>query len=312
MVARAENLSDQFTSVTSTKNIWWVNQKTRINGRLANEIVWSPCGEPGSPEEQWHWRTMWDVKEGDTILHFSDQHIVAISSALTGPSRAQNPYQNDIWGRDGKQVMVDITWLEIPISKTEISLEVRQRAFYNKGPFQRSGKRVKLGYFFPVGDELWTTIRDLAALDLDRTNEEILDQDLSFTGPSDVETVIKGRKEQAQLRRRLLRGRENAICGICGRNVPAHYLHATHIKKRSEANERERRDPNIAMLTCGLGCNQAFVSGDIRVKADGTIGLAYPTSEFVKQTFGYLVGKVAPAHSPSTSKYFTARMQSFD
>lgn len=292
--------------------IWWVNQKHRVHGRLANEVVWAPYSQQGDAQEQWHWRTMWDVKPGDIILHYSDQHIVAISTALTSASKAQNPYHDDdTWVQDGKQITVDITWLEIPIAKDEIALDVRQRASRNQGPFQKSGLRVKQGYFFPVGDELWNSIRDLAWTVTDPTTSDIVEADLTFSGPSDVATVINGRKEQPQLRARLLSGRTVAECGVCGRLLPARYLRAAHIKKRSTATEKERRDPNIAMLACVLGCDQAFECGDIRIQADGTIKLADSNDAFLHENFGALEGKNAPAFNTSTRKYFADRTESF-
>lgn len=86
--------------------VWWVNQKHQVNGRLANEVVWSPYEQPGDPKEQWHWRTMWNVEPGDTILHYSKQRIVAISTALTKAAPSSNPFhdEDDDWMQEGKQI----------------------------------------------------------------------------------------------------------------------------------------------------------------------------------------------------------------
>lgn len=255
---------------------------------------------------------MWDVKPGDIILHYSNQHIVAISTARTGAIRAANPYPDDSrWEEGGKQITVDICRLGTPIAKEEIPLAIRQRASEHQGPFQRSGDRVKQGYFFPVGQELWHAIKDLSQTTQDPTTTDIGVEDLAFTGPSDMAMIINGRKEQSQLRARLLLGRKTALCGICGRELPARYLRAAHIKKRSAASEKERRDPNIVMLACVLGCDQAFEYGDIRVSADGTILVADPTDGFIQRTFGYLQGAKAPAFNVKTSQYFAARTASF-
>lgn len=35
-------------------NVWWVNQKHKINGRLVNEVVWSPGASPEDPSQQSH------------------------------------------------------------------------------------------------------------------------------------------------------------------------------------------------------------------------------------------------------------------
>lgn len=77
--------------------------------------------------------------------------------------------------------------------------------------------------------------------------------------------------------------------------TPKRYLRAAHIKKRSTASERERRNPNIAMLACVLGCDQAFENGDIRVLNDGSIVLGNANDAFLQAQFGALIGRKAPA-----------------
>lgn len=292
--------------------VWWVNQSQKIKGRIPNEMVWSPYAEPGDKQEKWHWRTMWDVMPGDTIIHFSNQHIVAVSEATSEATPAANPYAGDDesqWINSGKRIEVKMGWLETPIAKDEIPLGVRQRAYENRGPFQRDGESVKLGYFFPVGDELWHAI--LALKDhVSAPTEEEADAPIGFDGSSDIATLVNARKEQPQLRARLLSGGDTGTCGICGRTMPSRYLRAAHIKQRSTASEAERHDPNIAMLACVLGCDQAFECGDVTVDKNGVIALGNPADPFLQDTFGSLVSKTAPAFNERNARYFAARAAS--
>ncbi|HEY4577576.1 MAG TPA: hypothetical protein VIG67_06950 [Yaniella sp.] len=127
--------------------IWWVNQKVKIDGRVANEVVWSPTAE----QESWHWATMWEVEPGDIIVHYADQHIVAVSEANNVAIPSANPFAqegDDGWSQEGKRVDVSLRWLEVPIAKTDLPLDVRKEASKNRGPFQIDGTRVKQGYFF--------------------------------------------------------------------------------------------------------------------------------------------------------------------
>ncbi|MCI2185060.1 hypothetical protein [Bifidobacterium tibiigranuli] len=286
---------------------WWVCQNTTINGHIPTEVVWSPHSKPNEADDQWHWKTMWEVKPGDIILHYSNQYITAISTALTTARPASNPYEDgsNSWDISGKRIEVDIHRLDAPIPKSEIPLIARQHAFENHGPFQQTGKRVKQGYFFPVPNELWEAIQNLCFNDI---KESVENQDqISFNGSSDIEAVVKGRREQTQLRARLLHGEQTGICGICGRRLPSRYLHAAHIKPRAAATELERHDPNIAMLDCVLGCDEAFECGDIQVDLQGHIMLSEPDNSFLQETFGTLVGKKAPAFNKNTAQYFAAK-----
>jgi len=90
--------------------------------------------------------------------------------------------------------------------------------------------------------------------------------------------------------------------------MPARYLQAAHIKKRSEATESERKDfENIVMWACTLGCDQAFECGDIFITSDGTIALSSSDPVFLNQAFGHLEGQKAPAFNPENAHYFAAR-----
>ena len=68
----------------------------------------------------------------------TDQHIVAVSQANHVAVLSANPFANeahDEWSQDGKRLDVSLRWLEVPIAKTELPLEVRKEASKNRGPF---------------------------------------------------------------------------------------------------------------------------------------------------------------------------------
>lgn len=72
------------------------------------------------------------------LLGCTDQHIVAVSQANHVAVLSANPFANeahDEWSQDGKRLDVSLRWLEVPIAKTELPLEVRKEASKNRGPF---------------------------------------------------------------------------------------------------------------------------------------------------------------------------------
>lgn len=296
-------------------NVWWVNQKHKINGRLVNEVVWSPGASPEDPSQQSHWKKMWEAKIGDFIVHYSSesQQIVALSRVLTEATPARNPFPGDeTWGDEGKQLNVELTRLEVPINKKDIPIAARKASSGKYQPFIASGEKVRQGYFFPVPYVLWSAILALAGIET--TDYEVFQSglnELSVAGATDISRVAKGRAEQTLLRECLLGGRSEARCGICGKMTPKRYLRAAHIKKRSTASERERRNPNIAMLACVLGCDQAFENGDIRVLNDGSIVLGNSDDAFLQAQFGALIGRKAPAFNEENRRFFAARLASF-
>ncbi|WP_062378869.1 HNH endonuclease [Demequina pelophila] len=94
-----------------------------------------------------------------------------------------------------------------------------------------------------------------------------------FEGELYREVTARQRREQATLRTELLAGRDEAECALCGETYPARFLWAAHIKRRSVADETEKRDlQNIAMLACVFGCDALYEDGLIAITGpDGAV-----------------------------------------
>ena len=84
---------------------------------------------------------------------------------------------------------------------------------------------------------------------------KIFQRELGSILNTDEPQEDKARKEQDTLRRWLFEGKDKENCAICGSEHMAAALIAAHKKKRSDCNDRERRDPNIVMAICVFGCD---------------------------------------------------------
>ncbi|MGZ1491296.1 hypothetical protein [Brevibacterium sediminis] len=286
---------------------WWVNQNSK-RGPAINETVWAPARSKDDGPPKWHWTTMLEARAGDTIFHYTNKAIVGVSTAAGEAHSARNPYagrSDDRWGESGFQIPVDYRTLDQPIPKSEIPEDVQQRATRPDGPFNRNGN-VFLGYFLPVGHELASTLLRLAGLEA-VSFDQILEDELAVEGPTDVERVTYGRAEQRALRKLLLRGRDEAECGLCGQPTSAKYLVAAHIKPRRDCTEEERRDPNIAMLACLMGCDAAFENGDLRVFGNGAMSVTPELRTSRPEWAARFQGARAAIYSDSNAEYFAAR-----
>ena len=86
---------------------------------------------------------------------------------------------------------------------------------------------------------------------------------------------------------------------------------ASHIKPRSLCSEKERIDPNVAMLACVLGCDPLFDKGAIYVDTEGLIRISpklKPTSDLA-EFLQSLEGKRAIAFSEGSKPYFKWHQQ---
>lgn len=129
---------------------------------------------------------------------------------------------------------------------------------------------------------------------------------LVLGGDLDATALTSVRREQRQLRAKLLGHARAADCSLCGSRVPVDCLRTAHIKKRSECSENERRDQVNIMRACTLGCDHLFELGYIYVDAGGMIQKTdrAASTPAVEATVAELAGKACAAHSDASDRYF--------
>ncbi|MFP3714713.1 hypothetical protein [Puerhibacterium sp. TATVAM-FAB25] len=126
-----------------------------------------------------------------------------------------------------------------------------------------------------------------------------------FQGDLDRPVSIRQRREQRKLREQLLHGRSEAPCALCGDTLPARFLWASHIKRRSAATDGEARDLlAIAMLACIFGCDALFEDGYVAVRDGTVVGTTkVDRSSSLGQHIGNLEGRTVAKYDVS-AKYF--------
>ena len=240
---------------------------------------------------------------GDLVLHYANGSIRGFSIVLAPSRPAPRPYSSETWNNDGRILDVDYVAFDLPIRLDELPLAVRLLEPKPHAAFTSKGK-VNQGYFYPLSMGLARAALDIAGIELTGDLDE---EPLRINGLSDREGLARIRVEQPLLRQRLLAGRSEAPCALCGDVFATDYLVAAHIKRRADCSERERADVNVAMLACKFGCDAAFELGHLRVKDDGTIVVLGPTSS--ARRLAALEGRVASAFTTETRRYFRAHRQ---
>lgn len=99
-----------------------------------------------------------------------------------------------------------------------------------------------------------------------------LQERLSNLVQTDSVSNATRRLEQSILREHLFGNSSTShTCAICLKDYPDSLLHAAHIKKRQNCSEEERKNLNIVMPLCKLGCDEMFEKGFILVNAEGLV-----------------------------------------
>lgn len=81
----------------------------------------------------------------------------------------------------------------------------------------------------------------------------------------------QSRKEQGLLRSILFKNLNESTCAICHKTLPTDLLVAAHIKPRSKCSTSERKNPNIVMPVCKVGCDDFFEKGYLIVDENGFV-----------------------------------------
>lgn len=81
----------------------------------------------------------------------------------------------------------------------------------------------------------------------------------------DKTSVSKRRTEQSILRSLLIEDNNELECAICNKYYPIKFLATAHIKKRKHCTDEEKRDLNVVMPACHLGCDKIYEEGYIYI-----------------------------------------------
>jgi hypothetical protein len=156
-----EAIADFFIAVDTPQPsaFWWVNQGSTYQQEKAGAYIWAP--QRGTNGVVFgHWTNVSRTKVGDVILHYANNHILAVSRVAESPRHAIKPAElpTDSWEQDGHLARVSTYQeLEPPIRRVDIPSEWRTEE--TGGPFTQDGN-VKQGYLFPLSVEF---VRKLAS-----------------------------------------------------------------------------------------------------------------------------------------------------
>ena len=129
--------------------------------------------------------------------------------------------------------------------------------------------------------------------------------------PLDKETKTKTRTEQGYLRSKLFYGKQLETCALCGRDFPVEFLRASHIKKREQCSDEERRDwQNIVVPMCTFGCDELYERGYLGVEGGAIVVLRNSPANSVQAHLDLVEQRPCKYWSAARESYFTWHINS--
>ncbi len=243
---------------------------------------------------------------GDVVFHYQIGFLRAVSIVVEEWRDYPRPVEysrRDGEGDDGWLVSVEAVATDLDLGFRRVGELINKG---NSGPLGSNGIPAQK-YLSRLSAEEGVALLDELKVMLPLSEEGLLGRPPGFWdgAETDSEALVKIRKEQGELRHKLLRGRSNADCAVCGSTLPARLLIAGHIKPRSKCTDDERRDCRAAMLVCNLGCDALFEWGYIVVDSGGRVRPSRtPETGSVKAAVSALSGRMCSAFNRHTSAKF--------
>jgi hypothetical protein len=267
--------------------------------------VWGVThGERGVNRKKWE-----KLRSGDLALLYRDKKIFSqgrIALTLHNPSLARSMWQENAKGDTWENIyfLDDICEVEVPVSRFNEVLHYKPTAIVQGFNVYEGEKAQALLALLEVKEE---------SAEADPSQSvAVLQARLNELETLSLPSATKVRSEQGIFRGYLFGGKQVGDCDICGRQLPTELLVAAHIKKRASATDNERRDLNIVMSACKLGCDELYERGFIHVSDQGFVETstlcAHKTGDLAAHA-EVLRGKKCSAFRKETHQYFAWHRQ---
>ncbi|NKS79707.1 AAA domain-containing protein [Rhodococcus hoagii] len=135
--------------VVKFNGLWWVNQGSNYHAERDGGYVWAGQRAKNGKKVP-SWSNVMKLKEGQLVLHYANQRIVAIGTVHGQPHEASDPESAALFNQytpPGYLCTIDYRELEQPIPSNAFPPELLTAA-----PFDRNGK-VNQGYMYPITEE---------------------------------------------------------------------------------------------------------------------------------------------------------------
>ena len=215
------------------------------------------------------------MKTGDVCLMYRDKIFFSAGKIIT---RFKNKeLSEDLWGLNKDGLPWENMFLIDEIKKISIPIHILNNLMNYSPNFILQGYST---YSESISEKIlaefdllnWNTPFYTSNCETDEEkNLRIKEQLKSIHQTDSLNNYSKSRKEQALLREFHLK-QNKTQCSLCHRILPNELIVAAHIWERSKIkNDEIRKDPNIAMPLCKLGCDDLFEKKYLIVDSEGMI-----------------------------------------
>jgi energy-coupling factor transporter ATP-binding protein EcfA2 len=189
------------------RNVWFVCQGQAFTPEMGEKYIWAPIKDQAG-NRWYYWDNMANVKKGDIIFNYADG-LRGVSVATSDGYKANNPFADTDWTRDGNRVDIALTELSPAINYTRLrarksDFEILLRDI--QGPFNANGD-VKQGYLFGFSREAGRLVRDIYGHDFGNTEIDEFFDEIEVGEPQSVKTNTMTPKDIVEYAHKYMRSK---------------------------------------------------------------------------------------------------------
>lgn len=263
---------------------WWVSQNKTYKQEQSGGYLWAPKVDPRGLHLH-HWDSMLEVKPGDVIFCFVNQHISKIAVATSAAIDKDMPgnFQNqETWQKNGNMILATYEDIPSPIGPTIIKNNIAPLLPEKYSPLNRNGTGNQ-GYLFSLNGRAGRLMLELSDYkgekNIDRAEKAVLN--LPNIPETEKQAIVKSRVGQGRFREGVLSlwSRKCAVTGLSIENL----VRASHIKPWADSDNVERLDSYNGLPLSPI-YDAAFDAGYISFGRSGEIivSAALPESEMLR------------------------------
>ncbi|AIO17989.1 hypothetical protein KQ51_00085 [Candidatus Izimaplasma bacterium HR1] len=135
-------------------NYFIVFQGKTYKEEFSEGILWAPIKGKDGSKALFHWETLTNCKPGDIVYSIVGNKLKARGTIEDKAIISPNPFDNDLWVRDGWLVNVDYYFIEDGIKIKEYINEIRPMLPKKYSPFNHKTGNGNVGYLYEIGSDL--------------------------------------------------------------------------------------------------------------------------------------------------------------
>ncbi len=126
-------------------------------------ILWAPLKDSKGGPPKFHWTNMVKLKKGDIVFSIVKNEVKARGTVVNPAIESENPFDNDLWGREGWLVYIDYNFSMNKVSIKDHISDIKLMLPEKYSPFRKTNGYGNQGYLFEISNVLGEYIDNLVS-----------------------------------------------------------------------------------------------------------------------------------------------------